>query len=326
MRHSIFEGLLATIESLRTQVYRDWRLEILASDADTGRALGALIAEAAEDLAERIDVIDASDEAAFDQPIGSADQSTTLRLVGLLSRGRSTGLRRIAADCAGQRAAPRCGHAVRGRSADEPGEPRTRAVLQAGFLARPAAFDQLYRPPVVCLDGAARTQRRDGARSAAGRRIRCRAAMHGAGGAGAPCARPAVPARCAADRRCGAGGGRTDARRGTARHRGRGAGRRGTWHLALPANAAGNRHGVDHHPDLRRAGLHRDLHQVAARAHRLSQLRDRLRRQHPGRPGRLEDLAAAERRQGRADAGRVQLVAFQQPRCRRRRRANICCS
>ena len=85
------EGLLATLESLRTQVYRDWRLEILASDADTGRALGALIAEAAEDLAERIDVIDASDEAAFDQPIGSADQSTTLRLVGFLSAGDRLG-------------------------------------------------------------------------------------------------------------------------------------------------------------------------------------------------------------------------------------------
>ena len=85
------EGLLATLESLRTQVYRDWRLEILASDADTGRALGALVAEAAEDLAERIDVIDASDEATLDQPIGSADQSMTLRLVGFLSAGDRLG-------------------------------------------------------------------------------------------------------------------------------------------------------------------------------------------------------------------------------------------
>ncbi len=85
------QGLLATIESLRSQVYHDWRLDILASDSDTGRALGALIAEAAEDLAERIDVIDGSDEAAFDQPIGSADRSTTLRLVGLLSAGDRLG-------------------------------------------------------------------------------------------------------------------------------------------------------------------------------------------------------------------------------------------
>ena len=38
------------------------------------------------------------------------------------------------------------------------------------------------------------------------------------------------------------------------------------WHMAFAANAAGNRHGVDHHPDLCRAGLHRDLHQFAARA------------------------------------------------------------
>ena len=48
-------------------------------------------AEAAEDLAERIDVIDASDGAAFDQSIGSADASTTLRLVGLLSPGDRLG-------------------------------------------------------------------------------------------------------------------------------------------------------------------------------------------------------------------------------------------
>jgi ADP-heptose:LPS heptosyltransferase/GT2 family glycosyltransferase len=85
------QGLLATIESLRTQVYHDWRLEILASDSDTGRAVGVLIAEAAEDLAERIDVIDGSDPTAFDQPIGSADRSTTLRLVGLLSAGDRLG-------------------------------------------------------------------------------------------------------------------------------------------------------------------------------------------------------------------------------------------
>ena len=42
---------------------------------------------------------------------------------------------------------------------------------------------------------------------------------------------------------------------------------------------------------------------LAARAHRVSQLRDRLRRQYSRQPGRLEDLAAAERRQDRADAG-----------------------
>ena len=30
------DALLATLESLRTQVYRDWRLEILASNSDTG--------------------------------------------------------------------------------------------------------------------------------------------------------------------------------------------------------------------------------------------------------------------------------------------------
>jgi hypothetical protein len=51
------DALLATVESLRTQVYHDWRLEILADDADAARSL---LAEAAKDLAERIDVTDVS--------------------------------------------------------------------------------------------------------------------------------------------------------------------------------------------------------------------------------------------------------------------------
>src|SRR4029077_5064879 len=81
------EALLTTLESLRTQVYRDWRLEILTRNSDTGLAIHTLISQAAQDLFERIDVVDALDEAAIDQPIGSAGQSTTLRLVGLLCAG-----------------------------------------------------------------------------------------------------------------------------------------------------------------------------------------------------------------------------------------------
>ena len=83
--------LLTTLGSLRSQVYRDWRLEILAEDADTGDAVRALIAEAAEDLSERIDVSDPSDGDASDQPVGNRDQVTTQRLVGLLSPGDELG-------------------------------------------------------------------------------------------------------------------------------------------------------------------------------------------------------------------------------------------
>jgi len=83
--------LLATIESLREQVYRDWRLEILAGDPDTARAVRTLIAEAAADLTDTIDVTDAWDEPPLDQPIGSADASATLRLVGLLTAGDRLG-------------------------------------------------------------------------------------------------------------------------------------------------------------------------------------------------------------------------------------------
>ncbi len=85
------EGLLATLASLRTQVYRDWRLEVLASDASTGDAVRALLAEAADDLVERIDVIDASDAATADQPIGDVAETSTLRLVGFLSPGDRLG-------------------------------------------------------------------------------------------------------------------------------------------------------------------------------------------------------------------------------------------
>ena len=81
------EGLLATIESLRMQVYRDWRLEILVADSEAGHTIRTLISEAAEDLAERIDVVDALDETVLDQPLGSVNELMTLGLVGLLSAG-----------------------------------------------------------------------------------------------------------------------------------------------------------------------------------------------------------------------------------------------
>jgi ADP-heptose:LPS heptosyltransferase/GT2 family glycosyltransferase len=79
------EGLQGTIESLREQVYRDWRADILASDPDTARAARALVSEADEDLSSKIDVIGASDEAGLDRPIGG--EGSPLRLVGCLSAG-----------------------------------------------------------------------------------------------------------------------------------------------------------------------------------------------------------------------------------------------
>ena len=84
-------GLLATLGSLRTQVYRDWRLEILPADVDTGNAVRTLLAEAAEDLAERIDVVHPSDAASLDAPIGVASEASPRRLVGFLSAGDQLG-------------------------------------------------------------------------------------------------------------------------------------------------------------------------------------------------------------------------------------------
>lgn len=80
--------LLTTIGSLRSQAYRDWRLEILTGNADTATAISELLAEAANDLLDRIDVIVASTQ---EQPLGSADDATTLRLVGFLSPGDELG-------------------------------------------------------------------------------------------------------------------------------------------------------------------------------------------------------------------------------------------
>jgi ADP-heptose:LPS heptosyltransferase/GT2 family glycosyltransferase len=85
------ERLLTTMGSLRGQVYRLWRLEIWARGADTCAAVGRLISAAATDLAERIDVIDASDEATPDAPIGTTDSSMPLRFIGFLSAGDRLG-------------------------------------------------------------------------------------------------------------------------------------------------------------------------------------------------------------------------------------------
>ena len=194
------EALLATLESLRTQVYRDWRLEILASNSDTGLAIRTLISEAAQDLSERIDVVDASDEAALDQPIGSAEQSTTLRLVGLLCAGD-----RLSCDALLQFALASGLHRnadmlyadeVRLSPASREREPFFKPdfspdlLLSTNYIGRPwfASTALLGRSGVTLRDVL-----RD-------RRVRCRAAMRGAGGACAPCAGPAVPARHAEDR------------------------------------------------------------------------------------------------------------------------------
>ena len=194
------EALLATLESLRTQVYRDWRLEILASNSDTGLAIRTLISEAAQDLSERIDVVDASDEVA----IRSADrQRRTVDDVAAgrsAVRGRSAELRRVAAIRAGQRAAPDAdmlyADEVRLSPASREREPFFKPdfspdlLLSTNYIGRPwfASTALLGRSGVTLRD------------VLRGRRVRCRAAMRGAGGACAPCAGPAVPARHAEDR------------------------------------------------------------------------------------------------------------------------------
>ena len=84
-------ALLATLESLRSQVYPDWRLEIAPADTDTARAVRTLIAEAAKDLGERIDVLDPIDDTTPDQPLGWSEGTIAPRFVGLLGAGDQLG-------------------------------------------------------------------------------------------------------------------------------------------------------------------------------------------------------------------------------------------
>ena len=83
-------GLLATINALRSQVYRDWRLEVLVPDPDTYTAVRLLIDDAAEDLSERIDLVDPSDNASLGQSLG-APVETPQRFVGFLRPGDRLG-------------------------------------------------------------------------------------------------------------------------------------------------------------------------------------------------------------------------------------------
>jgi hypothetical protein len=83
-------SLLATLGSLRAQVYRDWRLEILVPDTDTYAAVRLLIDEGADDLNERIDILDPSDDASLARPLGAL-VSQSQRFVGFLCSGDQLG-------------------------------------------------------------------------------------------------------------------------------------------------------------------------------------------------------------------------------------------
>ena len=140
-------------------------------------------------------MVDASDEAALDQPIGSAEQSTTLRLVGLLCAGDRLGcdalLQFALASGLHRDADMLYADEVRLSPASREREPFFKPdfspdlLLSTNYIGRPwfASTALLGRSGVTLRD------------LLRGRRIRCRAAMRGAGGAGAPCAGPAVPAR-----------------------------------------------------------------------------------------------------------------------------------
>ncbi|HEY7580005.1 MAG TPA: glycosyltransferase family 9 protein [Acetobacteraceae bacterium] len=84
-------ALLATIDSLRHQAYRDWQLEILVSGRAAPAEVRVLLAETAADLCDRISVVERD---ALEQPIGSGGgdgAGLSVRLICFLLPGDRLG-------------------------------------------------------------------------------------------------------------------------------------------------------------------------------------------------------------------------------------------
>jgi ADP-heptose:LPS heptosyltransferase/GT2 family glycosyltransferase len=84
------DQFLATLASLRTQTYRDWRLDVLPSDPAIGDVVRALIERGAKNLAGQIDVLDPSDQTSFGG-VGNPQTCTAGRLVGFIGAGDELG-------------------------------------------------------------------------------------------------------------------------------------------------------------------------------------------------------------------------------------------
>lgn len=92
LRHAMAadgKPLLATLQSLRNQPYRDWELVILAADAEAGD-IASLLGESAPDLAAQLRII-TPDDAAFDATLAGAESGQPL-LVGPLTAGDALGV------------------------------------------------------------------------------------------------------------------------------------------------------------------------------------------------------------------------------------------
>lgn len=77
--------LLATLASLQSQVYDAWRVTIVATDGDTASATRILLAEAADELADKVEVVEPS-HPLFDQPLAD-DSDHSPSLFGVLTAG-----------------------------------------------------------------------------------------------------------------------------------------------------------------------------------------------------------------------------------------------
>jgi ADP-heptose:LPS heptosyltransferase/GT2 family glycosyltransferase len=84
------DRLLETLAALRSQVHRAWRATVLTPNAGACSDIRTLIAEAADDLADQIEVIDPS-APAFDQPLADSSPAIPASLVGFLSSGDRLG-------------------------------------------------------------------------------------------------------------------------------------------------------------------------------------------------------------------------------------------
>ena len=262
----------ATIDSLRHQSYENWHLDIHAdtegADTEGANAVAALLASSHEsDLSSHITLIRPTDAPS---PTPTDDQRPLW--YGLLRAGDELGCNALAefalAGGLHRQADFLYADEARISPASNEREPFFKPdfspdlLLSTNYIGRPwFATGALLQP-----------LRHNARGTCCRRRIRCGAALTEQ--ADAVHHVPKLLARRGAGRRSTTirqSRAALAKRRHAPRLRGRGAEPAclpGTYRLRRTQVA--DRQGLDHHPDLRRARLHRDLHQDASRQHRLS--------------------------------------------------------
>ena len=297
-------ALDATLDSLDAQVLRDWRLVMLAPDPDAAREAQPSVADRPAEFRRRIDII----EAVTAWPAGQPN------LICFLSPGDELGCDALVEIGLAWAMAPGTDLLYADEARVSPVSNEREPFFKPGFSPDLLLATNYIGRPWFATPALLKAARATPATLLAAGEYRRDPALHRTGAGSDARSEAAVPARFggAGHRRAGTPGIGQSCRPPGCHSRG--PARRGGGKLAGAAHDPGARNGVDHHPDLRRRRSHRGLRSWPPRAHRLSQLRDHLHREHRGPAIALEGMAARQRRY-RAERERdFQLVAFQQPR------------